>query len=73
MAFFFQSSERVIFVASFGKVEGNMVMRFEEEAEAMDSGGLVMVKISGMVLSSVMIFIVGRDRKSGIILSFPLI
>ena len=39
----------------------------------MDSRVFVMVKMSGMVLSlAVIIFIAGRERKSGIILSFPL-
>ena len=74
MAFFFGLSDRVIFIASFRKIRGNMATRFEEEAEDMDSRDLVMMKISGMILSlAVMIFIVGLDRKSGIILSFPLI
>ena len=73
IAFFFGFSMRVIAIASFGKVGGKITTRFEEETEAIEFGGLVMVKMNGMVFClAVMIFIIGRDRKSGIILSFPL-
>ena len=51
-----------------------MATRFQEEAKDIDLGGFVMVKMNMMVLSLiVMIFIVGLDRKSGIMLFFPLI
>ena len=82
MAFIFGFFERVISVASLGKVGGNiatMLVLLEEEEEAIEleeeeAMGLVIVKISGMVLRfNVMIFIVGRERRSGMILSFPLI
>ena len=69
MAFDLGSFARVIFVASFEKVRGNIATRFGFEEEA-----IVMVKMNGMVLYfAVMIFIAGQDRKSGIILFFPLI
>ena len=74
MAFFFGSSERVIFVASSRKVGGNIATRFGLEEEAMSFGCFVMVKMRGMVLClAVMLFIVGRERKSRITLVFPLI
>ena len=83
IVFIFGFIERVISVASLGKVGGNIATKLgllEEEKEQVieleeeEAMGLVMVKISGMVLRfRVMIFIVGRERRLGIILSFPLI
>ena len=70
MDFIFGFFERVISVASLGKVRGNIatklvLLEVEEEAvelEDEEAMGLVMVKISGMMLwFSVMIFIVGRE------------
>ena len=74
IAFFLGLSERMIFTASIGKVEGSIAVRWEDEGMAIICGGSVIVKMSGIgFFLVVIIFIAGRDMKSGIILSFSLI
>ena len=60
-------------MVSLGKVGGKIAKRLEDEDEAIESGGFVMVKMKGMILGlAVIIFIGGLERKSGMTLSFPL-